>query len=417
MPSALDTCAFCGRPRNEVKALVAGPSGARICNNCVTATADILVKASSKEGASTQRTVKRPSEIQEVLDQHVIGQEEAKRTVSVALYQHYKRREVAKSRGPLLVDGEAVTIEKSNILMLGPSGSGKTLIAKTVARMLGLPFYVADASALTQAGYVGADVESMLQGLVADAQGDLEYAKWGVIFLDEFDKLARKSGRSVSGSRDITGEGVQQSLLKMIEGSIVEVPEAGMPKNFGGVGLDTTNILFICAGSFAGIEAVVSRRLNKSVSVGFGSESRVKPSLTDVYRAVDTSDLEEFGLIPEIVGRLPIVTSTYELSESELIDVLVKPKNSICKQFRAIYSLNDIALSFEPDSLVEIARLAKKRPTGARALRAVLEKVLEPYSFMAPDDPSITAIKITAESVHDLGKAPITRKKPKKQAP
>lgn len=407
-------CNFCGRPRNEVKALVGGPDGTHICNTCVLKAQEDLLKATAKAGAKSSAPVLlKPREIYQVLNAAVIGQDSAKRKVAVAIYNHYRRREVARHRnGVLMLGDEEVVVDKSNVLMLGPSGSGKTLIAKTIAKTLGIPFYVADATKFTQAGYVGEDVESMLQGLLADAQNDLERAQWGIIFIDEIDKIARKSGRGASGYRDVSGEGVQQSLLKILEGVVAQVPR-GRAKAISGAAtdeLDTTNILFICAGSFAGIDVAVKKRFNVEARLGFGQEGRKRITLDDVYRNVTTEDLEEFGMIPEILGRLPVLTSTYELSEDEMVRVLTEPKNAICKQFRATFAMDGINLVFDDDAILEIAKRAKTYSTGARALRTIVESVLEPYSFDAPDQSDVEEIRITAEAVRTPGQAAISRK-------
>lgn len=406
----LKVCNFCRRPRNEVGTLAAAPDGTQICNFC-TKEIHKLILDEEQKSATDSRALKKPREITSILNQSVIGQDDAKREMAIAVYEHYRRREC---KGVLTLDGEGVEIDKSNILLMGPSGTGKTHIARAIARMLDVPFYVADCTKLTTAGYVGDDVESVLQGLIADAKQNLDQAQWGIVFLDEFDKLARKSGRSASGFRDVTGEGVQQSLLKLLEGSQVGVPR-GTSKNVSGLStsdtLDTTNILFVAAGSFAGIEEVVERRLNKSSGLGFGREPVEKNrTKTSVYRNVTVEDLEDFGLIPEIVGRLPVVTSTYELTEDELIRILIEPKNAICKQFRALFALDGIDLQFDPDALVAIAKKAIEHSTGARALRYVVKMVLKPYSFEVPDNSDIAAIRITSAAVESPGSAVIVRK-------
>lgn len=408
-------CNFCGRPRNEVKHLVAGPdsTNTNICNACIN-TAAATVSRAELRASEQPKLLKKPREIVELLDRQVIGQHDAKRELAIAVHRHYRRREVDRtSNGAIMLDGEKVEIDKSNILLLGPTGSGKTLLAKAVARMLDVPFFVADATRLTQAGYVGDDVESILQGLHADAQQDVERTQWGIVFLDEFDKLARKSGRGATGYRDVTGEGVQQSLLKLLDGSRVPISRGHGGRAVSGVTpidvIDTTNILFICAGSFAGIEPVIERRVNQKARLGFGNDVPRRHGKTDLYRQVLVEDLEEFGLIPEIVGRLPIVSSTYELTETEMIDVLLKPDNALCKQFRALFSLDGVDLQFEPEALLAIARQAKKYSTGARALRTVMEKVLKPYSYEAPEQQDIVSIRITPESVESPGCAVVLR--------
>lgn len=409
-------CSFCGRPRNEVKHLIGNPDGVNICNQCVIASSSAVAKLEAKSlGPDAPKPLKKPREITGILDKQVIGQDEAKRKLAIAIYRHYRRREIDRTGdGTLMLDGESVKIDKANILMLGPSGSGKTLLARSIARMLDVPFFVSDATRLTQAGYVGDDVESILQGLHADAQQDIDRTRWGIVFLDEFDKLARKSGRGASGYRDVTGEGVQQSLLKLLEGSVVPVPRGFGSKSVSGSNpidmIDTSNILFICAGSFAGIEPLIDQRLNKSSRVGFGNEIKTQHRKDALYQQVTVGDLEDFGLIPEIVGRLPILCSTRELTESEMIDVLVKPENAICKQFRALYSLDGIDLQFEPEALLAIAREAKKLSTGARALVTIMERTLDPYCYEAPDNPDILSIRITPESVANPGAATVMRK-------
>lgn len=388
-------CSFCDRPKNEVKNLVSGKDdGPFICNRCIESAARELEAGAKKGGFETKKEVvlRNPRETKAYLDDYVIGQEKAKTDVSIAVYNHFKRRKVHDAKPEIEVNGkkEAVEIDKSNILLLGPSGTGKTHIARAIARMLDVPFFVGDASRLTQAGYVGDDVETLLQGLVQEAQGDISKAEWGIIFLDEIDKIARKGGRDRAGYRDVSGEGVQQALLKLLEGSKVNVPRAGKNVGMGTVydTIDTTNILFICAGSFAGIEPVIEARMNKGGSrVGFGAaKKRVELNQTETYLSVTEDDLLEFGIIPEMMGRLPVLTTTVELTEEEMIRVLVEPKNSIVKQFRALFSLESVDLEFSPEALSAIAVEAKKRPTGARALRSIVESALRQLSFNLPGD-------------------------------
>jgi ATP-dependent Clp protease ATP-binding subunit ClpX len=345
--------------------------------------------------------IKKPREIKVHLDEYVIGQPKAKVDISTAVYNHFKRR---KYCGDKPTDGtESVEIDKSNILLLGPSGTGKTFIFKTIARMLNVPFHVGDATKLTQAGYVGDDVESLIQGLILDAGGDIERAQWGIVFLDEVDKLARSTGRDRAGYRDVSGEGVQQALLKLLEGSKISVPR-GMGKS--GMGtmaydtVDTANILFICAGSFAGIEEIVSKRLGGSGGhLGFGASERKKYSLTDVYSQITEEDVLEFGIIPEMMGRLPVITSTIELTEEEMTRILVEPRNSITKQVKALFQMDGIELEFTPEALSAMAREAKKRPTGARALRSIVELTTNRFAYDSPSDPTLTKIVITGDTV------------------
>ncbi len=401
MPPSLPSCGFCGRPRNEVKSLVSatGDNGPFICDRCVKQSYQAITTAAQREEAVKEAPLPKPREIRGILDDHVIAQEKAKTDISVAVYEHYKRREATRM-GTQLEEG--VEPQKSNILLLGPSGTGKTEIARTIAKMLRVPFYVGDATRLTQAGYVGDDVETLLQGLIQAADGDVERAQWGILFLDEIDKLARKSGRGATGYRDVTGEGVQQALLKMLEGSKVVIPQghgrmvlSGTPQNV----IDTSNVLFIGAGSFAGIEEVISKRVNKSAGIGFGAADRKKLSLSEIYSQVTEDDVLEFGLIPEMMGRLPVITSTLELNEEEMVRILTEPRNSLVKQFRALYSMDGIDLQFDEGALRAIGREAKKRPTGARALISIITSVLQPYTFELPSDPTVTSLRITEETV------------------
>jgi ATP-dependent Clp protease ATP-binding subunit ClpX len=418
MATSKERCSFCGKAKNEVKQNVlvaAGNDGPWICLKCIDESKRAVEEASRRDASNKEEPLKRPNEIKAYLDEFVIGQDRAKTDIALAVYNHYKRREILKRGGSISIDvdgqDEPVEIDKSNILLLGPSGTGKTHIARGIARMLKVPFYVADATRLTMSGYVGDDVETILQGLIADADQDLERAQWGIAFIDEFDKIARKSGRSASGYRDVTGEGVQQALLKLLEGSRVPVPRGmGSKVVVAGAGgsdmIDTTNILFIGAGSFAGIEECVERRVNRTASMGFGSHSRKRfdpLDKTSIYSQVTEEDILDFGMIPELIGRMPVLTSTYDLTEDEMIEVLTKPKNAIVKQFRAMAKMDNIDLQFDEGALRAVAREAKKRPTGARALRGILERVLQPITFQAPSDIGIAAIRITEEVVTGKG--------------
>ena len=358
---------------------------------------------------------RKPREMKAFLDEHVISQDNAKTDIAVAVYNHYKRRDATR-RGMSLGAMGHVEISKSNILLMGPTGTGKTECARTVARMLGVPFYIADASRLTQAGYVGDDVESMLQGLIADAHNDFERAQWGIIFIDEIDKLARKSGRSASGYRDVTGEGVQQALLKLIEGSKIQVPRG--TSQVGSLAatdaFDTQNVLFIATGSFAGIEECVQRRINSGASMGFGAQSRQTLDLSNIYSHVTEADVLEFGIIPELMGRLPILTSTLPLTETEMVRILTEPKNSLTKQMQALFAMDGIDLQFQPEALAAMAKEALSRPTGARALRSILEAILKPFAFDLPSDPSVRRLVITRAAVEKTGEAEIVREAPRR---
>lgn len=403
-------CEFCKRPANEVKQLIGDKDGPFICNRCVElASETIITQQKNALARPEEKPLLKPREIKAFLDQHVISQDKTKMDVAVAVYNHYKRREAI--RKGLKLDCE---IQKSNILMLGPSGTGKTECARTISKMLGVPFYVADATKMTQAGYVGDDVESMVQGLLQDSGGDVERAEWGIIFLDEIDKVARKSGRGASGYRDVTGEGVQQALLKMVEGSKITAPRGMGSKMISSAGqacdiVDTANVLFICAGSFAGIEEVVRKRVNKDVRLGFGSAKKKEMDEKEVYLSIEEEDILEFGIIPELAGRLPVLTSTLPLTEDEMVQILTEPKNAIVKQFKALFQMDGIDLQFDEAALRAIGREAKKRPTGARALRSILEKVLRPYSFDYPSEEEVTAVRITEDVVLGKGDAVVVR--------
>jgi len=411
-PASIHRCSFCNRPRNEVKQLIAGgDQGPFICNRCLKESWTAIQVAEAQATNKQEEPLRKPREIKTLLDEHVIGQEKAKTDMAIAVYNHYKRRE-AQKKGMV---PEGVEVQKSNILLMGPSGTGKTELARSVARMLNVPFYVGDATRLTQAGYVGDDVESLLQGLIQAADGDTERAQWGIIFLDEIDKLARKSGRGATGYRDVTGEGVQQALLKLLEGSKVVVPRGMNAKMImAGAGgsdvIDTSNILFIGAGSFAGIEEIVEQRLNKGSGIGFGTSERKKVAKTEVYLNVGEDDVLEFGIIPEMMGRLPVLTTTLELTEDEMIRILTEPKNAIIKQFKALFAMDNVDLQFDEGALRAIGREAKKRPTGARGLRSIVEALLRPYSYETPSDPSVEAIRITEDVVNGTAKALIVRK-------
>lgn len=409
MPS--QQCDFCHRPANEVKILVGNPPKTPlICNRCLEASHRVLQKQSKgRSETKPEKTVPipKPKEIVAELNRHVISQTSAKRVVASAIYDHFKRRRVVQEGIDL-----GVEISKSNILLLGPSGTGKTEIARSVARILKVPFYVSDVSGLTQAGYVGDDVESILQGLLADCDGNISRAEWGIVFLDELDKIGRKSGRGSTGYRDVTGEGVQQQLLKLVEGHKVRVPQGSsriISANQEANLVDTTNILFICGGSFDGIQDTVRRRINKGSSLGFGSEARKKLDDRDVYSQITDEDILEFGIIPELLGRLPRVTSTLPLTEGEMRKILTEPDNSIIKQLQALWKLDKIDLQFQPESLDRIAELASASPKGARALRSIVESTLEEYSFECPSEKDIESLVITPEAVDKTGPPIIVR--------
>lgn len=406
------SCSFCGKPENEVKRLVSNDR-ATICNKCVSqAIQAIGGEAQVATSKKVEQPLLRPKEIMAWFNQFVISQDRAKRDMSVAVYNHYKRREAFKKGLLLEEELSQVEIQKSNILLLGPSGTGKTELARAIAKMLDVPFHVADATKLTQTGYVGDDVESMLQGLIADAGGDVARAEWGILFIDEIDKLARKSGRGATGFRDVTGEGVQQALLKPVEGAKIVVPR-GTSRFVGERGsdtIDTTNILFIGAGSFAGLEDVVRQRVNKSSRIGFGdSASRKDVDMKAIYEQATEEDILNFGIIPELLGRFPVMTTTLPLTEEELVRILTEPKNAITKQFRALMAMDGVSLQFDEEALKAFGREAQKRPTGARALRSLIEDVLRDYTFEYAGDPTVKVIQITKEVVEKTAQATIVR--------